>query len=103
MKKMPNMRESDFLIALNIKTADGFESYGKFFLGHSRDAAETIFSKLNGTKKVNNKSVLTLELIETNRDLPLNIQAISCTLEELTKNIKVITKEIFKLLNLKES
>ena len=99
---MPNLAKSDFLIAVNIKTANGFESYGKFFLGHSRDAAESIFSKLDGTNNVNNKSILTVELIETNRNLPLNIHVISCTLEELTRNIKIITKEIFKLLNLEK-
>jgi hypothetical protein len=96
------MEEHDFYIALNIKTADGFESYGKFFLGNNRGAAENIFAKLNGSKKVNSKSILTLELVETNRNLPVNIQVISCTLDELTKNTKIITKEMFKLLNLNE-
>jgi len=94
------MSERDFHIALSIKTADGFESYGKFFLGNNRRAAENIFAKLSGSKKVNSKSILTLEFVETNRNLPLNIQVISCTLEELTKNIRIITREMFKLLNL---
>ena len=39
--------------------------------------------------------------METNRGLPLNVQVISCTLEELAENCKTTTKEIFKLLNLK--
>jgi hypothetical protein len=96
------MAETDFHIALNIKTVDGFETYGRFFLGSDGEAAQNVFLKLNGSKKVSNKSILTLELVETSRNLPLNIQVISCTLEELTKNIKIITKEVFKLLNLKE-
>lgn len=91
---------TDFHINLNIKTAGGFESYGKFFIGSNRNAAEKIFSKLNGTKEVNSKSILIVEFVETDRNLPLNIDVISCTLEELTKNIKIITKEVFKLLNL---
>jgi len=96
------MGEHDFYIALSIKTAGGFESYGKFFLGNNRGAAENIFAKLIGSQKVTSKSILTLELVETRRNLPLDIQVISCTLEELTKNIRVITKEMFKLLNLNE-
>ena len=96
------MAVTDYHLVLNIKTTDGLETYGKFFLGSDGDAAQNIFSKLYGSKKVNNKSILTLELVETNRNLPLNIQVISCTLEELTKNIKIVTKEVFKLLNLKE-
>ena len=96
------MGSTDFHINVNIKTADGFENYGKFFIGRNRNAAEKVFSKFYGTKKVNSKSILTMEFVETNRNLPLNIDVISCTLEELTKNIQIITKEVFKLLNLKE-
>jgi hypothetical protein len=90
-----------FLIVMNIITADGFESCGKFFIGSDRNAATSIFQKLKGSKKVSDKSILTFELMETSRGLPLNIQVIGCTLDELAQNCKIITKEMFKLLNLK--
>ena len=96
------MIESNFYIVLNIKTADGFESYGKFFIGNDRKTANSIFQKLKGSKKVSEKSILTLDLTETSHGLPLNMQLISCTLEELAENCKTITKETFKFLNLKE-
>jgi hypothetical protein len=94
--------ESNFYIVLNIKTADGFESYGKFFIGNNRRSANSIFQKLKGSKKVSDKSILTLDLMETSHGLPLNIEVISCTLEELAENCKTITKETFKFLNLEK-
>jgi hypothetical protein len=96
------MPETHFDISLNIKTADGFECFGKFSIGNDRDAAYHVFQKLKGSKKVTDKSILTLELMEIRRGLPLNIQLMSCTLEQLAENCKIITKETFKLLNLKE-
>jgi len=96
------MMGDSFLIVMNIRTADGFESCGKFFIGNNRNAAESIFKRLKGSKKVSDKSILTFELMETSHGLPLNIQVISCSLDELAENCKIITKGIFKLLNLKE-
>jgi hypothetical protein len=96
------MAETSFFIVLNIKTGEGFESCGKFFIGNDRGLANNIFKKLKGDKKVTEKSILTLDLMETSRGLPVNMQVISCTLEELAENCKIITKEIFMRLNLKE-
>jgi hypothetical protein len=38
--------------------------------------------------------------METRDDLPVNLKLITCTLEELAENCKLITKEIFKINNL---
>jgi hypothetical protein len=65
--------EEGFLIVVNIKTAGGFESYGKFFIGNDRSAAKTVFQKLKGSKKVSDKSILTFDLMETSHGLPVNI------------------------------
>jgi len=94
------MAERNFYIMLNIRTADGFESYGKFFIGNGRETAYRVFAKLKGSRKINDKSILHLDLMETRNGLPVNIQLISCTLEELAENCKIITKEIFKHFNL---
>jgi hypothetical protein len=40
--------------------------------------------------------------MKTINDLPVNIQMISCPLDELAESCKIITKETFKLFNLKE-
>jgi hypothetical protein len=96
------MAVSEFYVVLNIKSGSDFKTYGKFFLGNSRKFADGIFKKLKGNKKVSNASVLYIELMETNNELPVNIQVMSCSLEELSENCKMITKETFKQCNLEE-
>jgi hypothetical protein len=41
-------------------------------------------------------------LREINRNLPFDIQMIHCTLDELADNCRLITKNQFKKINLKE-
>ena len=93
----------NFYIELNIKTSNGFQTFGKFFLGNDSRFADTVFNKLRGTKKISKETILNLELIETKNELPQNIQMISCTLEELAENCKMITKETFKYYNMAET
>ena len=47
--------------------------------------------------------MLTIELVETVNELPVNLHILACTLEELTYNCRIITKEAFKLHNLKHT
>jgi len=96
------MALSEFYIVLNIKSGKDFQTYGKFFLGSNRKFAENIFKKLKGNKKISDASVLYIELMETNNELPINIHLMSCTLDELSENCKMITKEMFKQCNLEE-
>lgn len=95
------MKENTFYVVLSIKTGDGFESFGKFNLGNKRKAAAEIFSLLKGTSRVDEKTMLTIDLVETKNDLPLNLHIMGCTLEELAHNCKIIAKETFKIVNLK--
>ena len=94
--------KTTFYIVLNMKTTDGYESYGRFFIGNDRDFAHRLFAMLQGSEQVNEKDVLHLDLMETTNDLPLNVRVLNCTLDELTLNCRIITKEMFKLLNLEE-
>src|ERR1051326_6099902 len=96
------MAVSEFYIVLNIKSGKDFQTYGKFFLGSNREIANSIFKELKGNKKVSNASVLYIELMETKNELPVNIQLMSCSLDELSENCKMITKETFKRCNLEE-
>jgi len=96
------MKETIFYIILNIKTADGVESVGKFFIGNDPYTANKIFQGLKGSGKVDEKTMLSLELTESVNGLPVNIKMISCTLEELAENCRIVTKEVFKVLNMKE-
>jgi hypothetical protein len=96
------MKENTFYLLLSIKTGDGFESFGKFNLGNKRKAATEVFRQLKGTSKVDEKTMLTIDFVETVKGLPVNLQILGCTLEEVANNCKIIAKETFKLLNLKQ-
>ena len=96
------MRERTFYIILNIKTCTGFESYGRFFIGNKKEMAEAIFTKLKGNKEVDENTILTLDMVETINNLPVNMEVLGCSLDEMGENCKLITKETFRMLNLKE-
>ena len=96
------MRTTKFYIGINIKTIDGFDNIGKFYIGNNREAVSKIFTQLQGSPKVTEKSMLTLELMETIHNLPINLHLISCTLEELAYNCRTITKEVFLEKNMSE-
>jgi len=98
-----SMEQAVFYIILNLRTCTGYESFGKFFIGNNKRFATDIFAQLKGRREnVDEKSILQFDLMETINGLPVNIQMISCSLEELAENCKIITKETFKLFNLKE-
>ena len=94
--------ETSFCIVFNIKTTDGYETYGRFMLGKNREFAYDVFNKLQGEDMPDETSVLSIDMIELKNGLPLNLKLISCTLDQLAQNVKIITKEIFKAYNLKE-
>jgi len=95
--------ETKFYILLSMKTATGPESFGQFFIGNNRTAAYDIFQKLKGTSDVDERNALYMDFMETRDGLPVNLKLIACSLEELAENCKLITKEVFKINNLKRS
>lgn len=92
--------ETKYYILLSMKTYNGPESFAQFFIGNNREAAYTLFSKLKGTTEATEGNVLYIDFMETLNDLPLNLKLITCNLEELAENCKLITKEVFKQRNL---
>jgi hypothetical protein len=92
--------ETTYYILLSMKTVIGPDSFGQFFIGNKRAAAQAIFRELKGTPDMDEKNVLYMEFMETVNGLPVNLELITCTLEELVENCKLITKEIFKIKNL---
>lgn len=93
---------SGFYIKVHIRKGDTFECLAQFFLGEERKFARNVFKKLIGSEKVDEANILLLDLVETSNGLPVNMDMIACTLEELAENSKVITKEVFKFYNMKE-
>jgi hypothetical protein len=92
--------ETIFYILLNIQTPEGLENFCKFSLGNDSDFAYALFSKLQGTSEVSENNILYLELIETKAGLPLNLKIMTCTLDEISENCRLITKETFRRFSL---
>ncbi|TMI65931.1 MAG: hypothetical protein E6H07_08505 [Bacteroidetes bacterium] len=95
------MKENIFYVVLNIRTAEGFENFGKFNLGNDREAAVNVFRQFKGSAIMDDNSMLTIDFMETINELPVNVQIMACTLDELADNCKIIAKETFKIFNLK--
>lgn len=92
--------ETGFYIELNIRTGSGFEKYGNFFIGEDPVIANAIFQRLKGQEETNEKNFLQIDFIEKKDNLPVNVKLRSCTLDEMTENFRIITKETFKRFNL---
>ena len=90
-----------FYIDLSLKTPHGPEPYARFFIGDDREHAYELFNRLTGTSEVNENDLLYIDFMEMRNGLPINLKMISCSLEQLTENCRIITKTVFQLANLK--
>lgn len=88
--------DTTFYILFSIKTAEGLENYGRFYIGNDRNEAYELFAKLKGDDDVHESNMLFLELMESVNNLPVNMKIKSCSLRELGENCELITKEVFK-------
>lgn len=93
--------QTNFYIHISIQAQDGPKPIGRFELGPDREAASNLFKKLKGSAEVNVKDMLYIELMESVNGLPLNIDVLTCDLQELGTNTMLITQELFRLTNLK--
>ena len=92
---------TEYRIVLDARTTTGLETIGEFFIGGDRDFAKHLFKTLKGSSNNIDDGMLLMELREITRDLPLDIQMIHCTLDEVAHNCRLITKNQFKTLTLK--
>ena len=94
--------DKQFYITFSFNTCEGYKTFAKFFIGNNREIAYAIFKKLKGSDEVNEINILYLDFIETWEGLPTNLKVKSCTLQELSENCSIITKELFKFDHLEE-
>ena len=59
-----------------------------------------VFGRLAGTQQVSLNSVMTVDLIKRENGIPYPLDLKHCTLDQLAENVKLITKELFKRVNL---
>jgi len=91
---------SKYYIQLNLKSVDGFETFGCFDLGSDRGFSVRLFAGLEGRPADEDTGVLHMDLVEKRNGLPVNVQVIACTMEELGRNMKYLARELFKKINL---
>lgn len=87
--------ERQFYIMITLKTHKEHESFAKFFIGNNRHRAYEIFKQLKGSHNVSDKNILYFDFMETEKGLPVNLDFITCTLNQLAENCRIITKELF--------
>ena len=80
----------------------GFVNYGQFEWGGSSAEVFEFFACLKGCPDAADETILHIDLMETVDELPSRINTISCTLDELVYNCKLITLETFRINSLKE-
>jgi hypothetical protein len=97
-----SLMDTQFYILVTLKTPEGLDTFGRFFIGNNRERAYTLFNKLSGTNDASEKDLLFLDFMETAGGLPFNLKMKSCTLNQLAENCKLIAKELFKMNNLDE-
>ena len=93
--------ETTFYIDIRIQTTEGPQRIARFELGHERGVATELFKKLKGSAEVNPKDMLYIEFMELVNGLPVNIDLLTCDLQELGTNAMLITQELFRLANLR--
>ena len=89
-----------FYIDISIQTPEGPKQFGRFEFGSNREAAQELFRRLKGSPEVDPKDMLHIEFRETVNGLPVNLDILTCDLQELGTNTMMITQEVFRLTNL---
>ncbi len=83
-----------------MKTLKGIETYGCFRLGHDEAFARRLYASLVADEEVSDDSVITIDLVKREGGIPFPQRLRHCSYEQLSANVRLITKEVFKRLNL---
>lgn len=94
------MMETTYFITINMKVPQGMMEVGRFFIGSDKAWAIESFGRLQGEPQTGQNDVLRLELLEKQEGIDLLLGQLSCTLEQLEENCKLITVDAFKYFNL---
>jgi hypothetical protein len=95
--------ETSFEISLNMKTIKGLETYASFYLGSDEKFSKHLFDLMQGEREIQENSVISMDLTKRHKGIPYPLSILHCNWEHLARNTKIITKEIFKELNLEQN
>ncbi|WP_439585825.1 hypothetical protein [Dyadobacter bucti] len=94
------MKENTYFVTINMKVPQGMMEVGRFFIGSDKDWAMESFGRLRGESHTSEDDVLRLDLLEKHEGTDLLLGQLSCTLDQLEQNCKLITVDAFKYFNL---
>jgi len=83
-----------------MKTLKGIETYGCFKLGSDEGFAISLYASLQGDDELLPDSVITFDLAKRENGMLFPAGMRHCSYEQLAENVKIITRELFKKLNL---
>jgi len=92
--------QDQYSIIVEIKTARGFVEYCRYFLGCSAERAKNNFAMLSGDRVRPDEYALRMDLVVCHKDQEAVLDSLYCTLDDLASNSAVISKEMFKWLNI---
>jgi hypothetical protein len=92
--------EPEFEISLNMKTSRGIETYACFKLGIDKEFSFLLFTSLIGDDAISPDSIITIDLVKREKGLLFPLGFLHCSYDQLSENVKIITRELFKKLNL---
>lgn len=93
------MTEKTYEVKLNLKSPFGWITFGCFQLGNQKSEAELTFKSLAGQPGAHNLA-LKLELVEHNAATALFLESKECTLDEISENARLLTRDAFKYFTL---
>lgn len=94
------MEPVKFQFVISIKTPKGYVETGRFFIGNGIKQAIAILEHLEGKSNGSHAPILKLDLIKYGGDKDTILETLDCTLEQVSENVKIITRELFKLTNI---
>ena len=92
--------ETTYEISLNLKTQSALESYASFYIGPDKRFSQELYNLLEGDEQISPDSVITIDLIRRENGIPYPLAIRHCSCQQLAENVKLITKELFKRMNL---
>lgn len=94
------MTSASYEIIVNMRVPEGYIETGRFFIGPDKEAACEMFARLQGKPALTGTAMLRMDLVAQQEGIATVIQALGCTLCEVSENMKTIMKETFKMHNL---
>lgn len=94
------MEGRHYRLILSVKSPLGFDSYGRFHLGREFTYAKNIFDNMKGTSGLTEHTIYHFSFLAMDGDdIAAGYGNISCTIEEVMENVKLISELTFELLN----